>query len=211
MAAICYVNGKSFRLTENMMSLPIRGGLREDTYLSFDDGLTKQSIHRDVATLEEAINLGYISYSYDEYHKDHLFWEIIQSKDRVSHQVLDFLVDYAKEHKIKLKLDGAMSLLNHPSVLEWLLEKGVVCKHVQGHGYSTMENFLRKMKNNDANIKEYISLLKKYNAIDKEFIYNEASKYYPNYVVRAFIEEGGEIDEENTGLLSWARRLFKRR
>lgn len=152
--------------TEAAKSLPFR----EEVLISFDGGKTKKSLHKDAEALRKALDDGIIDFSYNPYSKAYLFFETIQAEDEVTPAVMDMIVTKALERKIQISVPEAMSLVNHPSVLKWLLEKGAKCRFVRGYGESTMENFLSKLEYNENFATECANLIKEYNAIDNDYL-----------------------------------------
>ena len=164
--------------------------LRDEFFISFDGGKTIVSLHKDANAMKKALNRGIIRYNYERFGKDcYAFWEIIQATDEVSPEVLNVVAKRGKRYK--LNIDGAMSLFNHPSVFQWLLDNGVKCKYVPGHGSSTMENFFRKARclwlPDSMLFFEYVKKLKEYDAVDVNFLNNkEARTWYPEWIFKAF-------------------------
>lgn len=152
---------------------------REDVCVSFDGGKTKSSIHRDVQALKKALDENVLAFSFLPYAKNFMMDEIFQADDEVSDDVLDFIVKKAEEFGNTVDLDAELAMVNHPSVLEWLLKRGAKCKHVSGFGNSTLENFLYHKKRNHKFADEMIGLLKKYDAVDKNFLADD--KNISNY------------------------------
>lgn len=142
----------------------------EEILVSFDDGKTIVSTYKDVNALSKLMDEGILEFSYLPWDKQWFFTNITQSDTEVSEEVLDYLADIAHKKKMKLDYDGALSLVNHLSVLKWLLKKGAKCKHIRGRGMSTMENFFRKKEHNDPIADDMIALLKEYKAIDYGYL-----------------------------------------
>ena len=151
---------------EAAKSLPFR----EEVLISFDGGKTKKSLHKDAEALRKALDDGIIDFSYNPYSKAFLFFETIQTEDEVTPAVMDMIVTKALERKIQISVPEAMSLVNHPSVLKWLLEKGAKCRFVKGYGESTMENFLEMLESKKKYAQECANLLKEYNAVDNDYL-----------------------------------------
>lgn len=160
-----YFRGQEVNM-EAAKSLPFR----EEVLISFDAGKTKKSLHKDAEALRKALDDGIINFSYEPYSKAYLFFETIQAEDEVTPAVMDMIVTKAIEKRIQVSVPEAMALVNHPSVLKWLLDKGAKCRFVRGYGESTMENFLSMVEYKKEYAKKCTELIKTYNAADEEYI-----------------------------------------
>ena len=99
-----------------------------------------------------------------------MFTELIQSEDIVSGDVLDYVAKETEESGYDIDYTGKMSLVENPYILEWFLKRGIKCTHVSGYGTSTMEFFVSRYEMNLPGSAECLSLLKKYDAIDYDYI-----------------------------------------
>lgn len=126
------------------------------------------SLHRHLPVFKEVISKGLPIIR--ENHKNYIFSTLITAKDIVSDDVLDYVMNLLLEQNINVPIEGLMSIVTNPYTLEWFLKKGIKTKAVKGYGDSTLEWFIYRYESNTPDSRKCIDLLRKYNAIDYNFL-----------------------------------------